>query len=169
MRQSLSPSRMVMSGEANTQRPAKGLDNAINRDDKYEIKSGQLLLQHRIGKRMAWLPVFVRVYRNAFEHFAVISKDQVISSNSTYVNLRSSHSAVPGETLTQFKVVQNNYEGTVINFDASNKDDVHEWVDAFMCATPPCSPTTGGMSPTLSPAIPRSPVMPTLSELDEEE
>ncbi|KAL8593835.1 hypothetical protein ACOMHN_065312 [Nucella lapillus] len=138
--------------------------------ERYEIKSGKLQLQHRLGAKVSWLPVFVRVYRNAFEHFAVVSRDQAISGHSTYVNLRtSSCSSFEESSATVFKVIQNNYEGTVITFDAGNKDVVSDWVDAFTCATPPCSPTLGGLSGTLFPTIPRSPMMPSVSEVDEEE
>jgi hypothetical protein len=161
--------------------------------------------------------VYVRVYRNSFEHFAVVSKDAAVSTNATYVNLRSSSccGVIPSGTLpaaaaatastttktttattttttpsccrnsgslnnkkqqrdrdnsrSRFTVVQNNFEGTVISFDCSDEDCVEEWIDAFSNVTPPASPTQGGLSPSLSPAIPRSPVMPTLTELDEEE
>lgn len=143
---------------------------------------------HRMGQKTVWLPVYASVYRNAFEHFAVIRKDQAVSGKSTYVNLRSSSccGVVPSGTppspstssprsppskcgSTRFTVVQNNFEGTVISFDCSEGDCVAEWVDAFSNVTPPPSPTQGGMSPSVASAIPRSPVMPTLPELDEEE
>ncbi|XP_076468481.1 uncharacterized protein LOC143299197 [Babylonia areolata] len=139
--------------------------------DGYQVKSGRLLLQHRLGSRTTWLPVFVRVYRNAFEHFAVVSRDQSISLHSTYVNLKTSTcTACEGDSAnTKFLVVQNNAEGTVISFDARDKDVVSEWVEAFTSATPPCSPTQGGVSSKLCPAIPRSPLMPPLTEADEEE
>ena len=148
--------------------PATSVETSVDKDEKYEIKSGKLLLFHRMGQRSAWLPVYVRVYRNAFEHFAVVSKDQVISANSTYVNLKAS-GCVPGDSITQFKVILKNYEGTVISFDCREKNTVSDWVDAFSSATPPASPTQGGVCPPISPAIPRSPVLPTLPELDEEE
>nr|KAG5707819.1 hypothetical protein BaRGS_015979 [Batillaria attramentaria] len=156
------------------QKPVTELDpnsNPVEREsEKYEIKAGKLMLLHRMGQRTTRLPVYVRVYRNAFEHFAVVSKDQVVSTNSTYVNLRTSYCVASTDSLTQFEVVQNNFEGTVIRFDTGDKDSVADWVEAFQCASPPGSPTAqGGMSPTLSPAIPRSPVMPTLPEIDEEE
>ncbi|XP_076446520.1 uncharacterized protein LOC143283947 [Babylonia areolata] len=163
------------------------MDSNLEKDDKYEIKSGKLLLLHRVAggggsgsgqqqpPRAVWFPVHVRVYRNAFEHFAVVSKDQAISTTgATYVNLRAATCSPSEDSERQFQVVQNNYEGTVIRFDAGDRDSVWDWVEAFTCPTPPGSPTLlqggGGMSPTtLSPAIPRSPVMPTLTELDEEE
>ncbi|KAL8617401.1 hypothetical protein ACOMHN_035893 [Nucella lapillus] len=173
------PSRVVMRQSLSSSPRARKAPRAVNidtsmdpnleKDDKYEIKSGKLLLLHKMGQRSSWFPVHVRVYRNAFEHFAVVSKDQAISANSTYVNLRAATCSSPENTEKHFNVVQNNYEGTVISFDAGDKESVKDWVEAFTCATPPGSPTQGGMSPTLSPAIPRSPVMPTLPELDEEE
>ena len=173
MRQSLSPPRMGLPSMTTAHRPdATGLEEpSLERDDKYEIKSGKLLLLHRVGQRTGWLPVYVRVYRNAFEHFAVVSKDQAVSAHSTYVNLRAAGCGAPCDSATQFRVVVNNYEGTVISFDAGDKDTVAEWAEAFANATPPGSPTLqGGVSPGLSPAIPRgSPLMPTLTELDEEE
>ncbi|PVD34175.1 hypothetical protein C0Q70_05438 [Pomacea canaliculata] len=138
--------------------------------EKYEIKSGQLCLLHRMGEKSYWVPVYVRVYRSCFEHFAVVSKDQAVTTNATYVNLRSaSSSIVPGDCLSQFRVVQNNFEGTVITFDVRGHDSIEEWVDAFQSFTPPSSPTLAGVSPSLSPVIPRSPVLPPLPEIDEQE
>lgn len=151
-------------------KPESGATSGLDREsEKYEIKAGKLLLLHRLGQRAVKLPVHVRVYRNCFEHFAVVSKDQTMSANPTYVNLRTSYCVQSQDSVTQFEVVQNNFEGTVIRFDTSDKDSVSEWMEAFQCSSPPASPTQGGMSPALSPAIPRSPVMPTLPEIDEEE
>lgn len=167
MRQSLHSAGMNLPGVTKVQKPASSLvkSSGLEKDEKYEIKSGKLLLFHRIGQRSAWLPVYVRVYRNAFEHFAVVSKDQAISANSTYVNLKASGCGEPGGSgVTQFKVILNNYEGTVITFDAGDKDTVSDWVDAFASNSPPSSPCR-----SVSPTIPRSPVLPTLPELDEEE
>ncbi|KAL8612920.1 hypothetical protein ACOMHN_034997 [Nucella lapillus] len=149
------------------------------------------------GKRRASrYPVHVMVYRSSFGHYAVLTAG--LRSPATYLNLRtancrpstpspiphspspssSSHSssfspAPPlspssGVSSSSFRVELGGGEGQVIYFEVNSKElgSVGEWVEAFQGAG---VPSPGSISPSLSPVIPRSPIMPTLQESLEEE
>lgn len=68
-----------------------------------------------------------------------------------------------------FRVELGGGEGQVIYFEVSGKDSegVDSWLRALQSVSAP--PAPGTISPSLSPVIPRSPIMPTLQESIEEE
>ncbi|XP_067664052.1 uncharacterized protein [Haliotis asinina] len=133
-----------------------------------EIMSGHLLLFQVVRQRTIRIPVFVKVYRSCFEHYAIVYKDQKYSNLSTYINLKNCIVMCNENCKTQLRVVPHNFDGTVIVFDTQDKATVSSWKCAFEDSD--CSSsTTQCISPTLSPIITRSPILPTLEEAIEEE
>ena len=67
-----------------------------------------------------------------------------------------------------FRVELGGGEGQVIYFEVGSRDpsEVEEWIRAFQGVV---VPSPGTISPSLSPVIPRNPIMPTLQESLEEE
>lgn len=140
-----------------------------NNLDGPEIKSGCLcLLQSNAGK-VRKISVFVRVYKSCFEQYAVLYKDQKYSVQSGYINLKNCSVNISDDKKTQFKVVLNDFEGSGLSFEAESNSAARDWVDALEPQMMSSSPPKGSLSPTLSPVIPRSPLMPTLEEGDEDE
>lgn len=137
--------------------------------DGPEIKSGCLcMLQNHAGKRRK-ISVFVRVYKSCFEQYAVLYKDQKYSLQCGYVNLKNCSVNISEDKKTQFNVILNDFEGSGLNFEAESNADARDWVNALQPQIASSSPPKGSLSPTLSPVIPRSPLMPTLEEGDEDE
>ena len=152
----------------------------------------------RSKKRVSRYPVHVKVYRSCFGHYAVVTaslrapatylnlrtcncRPCVSSSSSSSSSGPSSPSTFPSSSsseqtsdsssrTTMFRVELGGGEGQVIYFEVSCKDkpaaEVEEWIRAFQGVVPP---SPGTISPSLSPIIPRNPIMPTLQESLEEE
>lgn len=137
-------------------------------DSSSQIKCGCLcLLKEHKGKKMR-IPVFVRVYRSCFEHYAVLYKDQKYSLQSGYISLKNCiASSVTGGKDNQIRVTLNDFEGTGVEFECSSKREAEDWLDALQPQILSSSPTLSAISPSLSPVIPRSPLMPTLAEEEE--
>lgn len=138
-----------------------------NTGDGIEIKSGRLcLVQHHKGRKMK-IQVFVRVYRSSFEHYVVIYKDQKYSLQSGYISLKNCIVDRASEKEHQVRVTLNDYEGTGVTFESNTRSEADEWHDALQPQILSSSPTSSAISPSLSPVIPRSPLMPTLAEEEE--
>ncbi|XP_041360151.1 uncharacterized protein LOC121376372 [Gigantopelta aegis] len=133
-----------------------------------EVHSGPMRLLQSVGSKTRRIPVHVKVYRNCFEHYAVISKDQIFCNRCTFVSLKHCF-VMPGErSLTELKIVSNDFEGNAIVLEAENEETMSSWFDALQSDSPPSSPRRMS-SPNLSPVIPRSPILQTLEESDEGE
>lgn len=135
-----------------------------------EIRTGDLYLvssNTTCKKRPSRYPVHVKVYRTCFGHYAVITAS--LRAPATYLNLRTC-SARPCQekSSSRFRVELGGGEGQVIYFEVNPRDSetIEGWVKAFQGNV---SPTPGTISPSLSPVIPRSPIMPTLQESLEED
>ena len=131
-------------------------------------------------------PVHVKVYRSCFGHYAVVTAS--LRAPATYLNLRTCNSRPCGNdgksgtassastssdsksgSGGRFRVELGGGEGQVIYFEVNPRDplsSLDEWVSAFQGVV---APSPGTISPSLSPVIPRSPIMPTLQESIEEE
>ncbi|CAG5116884.1 unnamed protein product [Candidula unifasciata] len=123
--------------------------------------------------------VFVRVYRCNSEHFAIITRDPIYTSKPTYINMRHSR-VIPGHCLGRFIVAGHCDSGNVIEFEVPELSSLEQWLDAFQVYTTAVSPSrtlsgsssgsgSGGMVSPNTPPIPRSPVLPTLAETDEDD
>ena len=137
--------------------------------DGPEIKCGRLFLIQTHGGRRRKVPVFVRVYRSCFEQYAVLYRDQKYSLQSGYVSLKNCYVMESEDNKAQFKVILNDFEGSGLCFEAESLSEVSAWVDALQPQIVSSSPPKSCISPTLSPVIPRSPLMPTLEETDEDD
>ena len=94
-----------------------------------EVKGGNLLMVQRFNNRTFTTPVFVRVYRSRFEHYAVIVKDQKFTNSSVYMSLK--HCQVTGSNTKEITIVADNVEGNKVTFEVRNKLEVEEWMSAF--------------------------------------
>ena len=94
-----------------------------------EVKCGHLLMVQRFNNRTFTTPVFVRVYRSPFEHYAVIVKDQKFSNSSVYMSLR--HCQVTRNNTKEITIVADNVEGNKVTFEIRNKLEEEEWMCAF--------------------------------------
>ena len=149
---------------------AIGVCNAnVRNTEGPEVKSGRLCLLQSHGGKIRKAPVFVRVYRSCFEQYAVLYKDHKYSMQTGYVNLKHCSVTISEDKKSRFKVILNDFEGSVITFEAETGCEAISWVDALQTQLASSSPPKSSISPTLSPVIPRSPLMPTLLEGDEDE
>lgn len=122
--------------------------------------------------------VYVRVYRCNTEHFAIITRDLLLTSKPMYVNMRHCR-VMPGDCLGRFIVAGQCDSGNIVEFEVPELSSLEQWLDAFHVCTPPTSPSRSfvgsggggvngsGVSPT-SP-VPRTPALPTLAETEEED
>jgi len=141
-----------------------------HREDGLEVKSGSLFMQQSFDNKTRKIPVFVRVYKNSFEHYAVIYRNQTFTNNSVYISLKNSIvSRNDGADDKEICVIPDNVEGTKLIFLTTKASEVEEWVAVLQSSFISSSPTSGSISPTLSPIIPRTPIMPTLEEMEEED
>lgn len=129
-----------------------------------EIKCGRLcLIQEHKGKKMK-VQVFVRVYRSSFEHYIVLYRDSKYSVQSGYISLKNCMvHRCPGRE-TQVRVTLNDYEGTGVVFESASRAEADAWQESLRSEMVPISPPMSAISPSLSPVIPRSPLMPTVTE-----
>ena len=94
-----------------------------------EVKFGHLLMVQRFKDRTFTTPVFVRVYRSRFEHYAVIVKDQKFSNSSVYMSLK--HCQVTRNNTNEITIVADNVEGNKVTFEIRSKLEEEEWMCAF--------------------------------------
>ncbi|KAL8599756.1 hypothetical protein ACOMHN_042521 [Nucella lapillus] len=147
-----------------------------------EIKSGDLYLLTSAPppgsasprrRRPSRYPVHVKIYRSSFNHYAVLTAS--VRAPATYLNLRTcncrpwsgSRSSCPSGS--ESRVELGGCEGQVMYFEVGPQEkggELEEWVRAFQGVV---VPSPGTISPSLSPVIPRNPIMPMLRESVEEE
>lgn len=134
-----------------------------------ETKSGRLCLLQNHGGKVRKAPVFVRVYKSCFEQYAVLYRDHRYSIQTGYVNLKNCSVNIVDDRKTRFKVILNDFEGSGITFEAESGAEAVSWMDALQPHIASSSPPKSSISPSLSPVIPRSPLMPTLQEEGDED
>ena len=138
--------------------------------DGPETHCGRLCLVQKYKGRTLRMQVFVRVYRSSYEHYAVLYKDQKYSSQSGYINLKNCSISRCTDKDNQLRVTLNDIEGTGVVFESNTHKEAEQWAEALQPHIISTSPPKGSITPNLSPVIPRSPLMPTLTEeIDEEE
>jgi len=103
--------------------------NAPKKVEGLEVKGGLLLMVQRFNNRTFTTPVYVRVYRGRYEHYAVIVKDQKFTNSSVYMSLK--HCQVTRNDTKEITIVADNGEGSKVTFEVRNKIEVEEWMCAF--------------------------------------
>lgn len=137
------------------------------KDDGLEVKSGNLfLIQSHQGKCVR-IPVHVRVYQSCFEHYAIVNRDGKFANKGIFVNLKNSTVLRSETSNSEFLMVPDNVEGTSYTFQAPGPTEAADWADVLRPSVSQGSPTHGHPSPSVSPVIPRMPLMPTLAEEEE--
>lgn len=137
------------------------------RDEGLEVKAGNLfLVQSHQGKAVR-VPVHVRVYQSCFEHYAIVSRDCKFANKGIFVNLKNSTVLRTDSCEKEFIMVPDNVEGTSYTFQAGNATEAEDWTEVLRSSVSQISPSSGHPSPSMSPVIPRLPLMPTLPEEEE--
>ncbi|XP_062600867.1 uncharacterized protein LOC134266445 [Saccostrea cucullata] len=137
------------------------------KDEGLEVKSGNLLLIQSHQGRSVRVPVHVRVYQSCFEHYAIVNRDCKFTNKGIFVNLKNS-TVIRTETReSEFLMVPDNVEGTGYTFQARNATEAEDWTEVLRASVSQGSPTSAHPAPSLSPVIPRMPLMPTLAEEEE--
>ncbi|KAK3597455.1 hypothetical protein CHS0354_041869 [Potamilus streckersoni] len=131
-----------------------------------EEKSGLLHMIQVCGGKNRKTPVFVRVYRSSFEHYAVIYKDPNFFFQTGYIRLKNCKVCNYENTENKFSVTLNNYEGNALTFECRTKQESQAWICALQKNTVSVSTAKSGVPVGQSVHIPKSPPMPTLNEED---
>lgn len=131
-----------------------------------EIKCGSLLMDQTCNGKTQQAPVFVRIYKTLFDHYAIVYRNELIPSTAVYISLKNCQ-VYKGDK-DDIKVIPDNLEGTKITFKVAEAFDVDKWVEAL---TPTCNVISDSLyqsfTPPSSPVIPKSPTMPPLPEVEE--
>jgi len=136
-----------------------------DKEEELEIKSGQLYMIQTVNNKLRRMPVFVRVYRNRFEHYVVIYRNQTFANKSVFVTLKDCHVEVCDKSNNEIRVTSGKMESTKVTFQAKNVAEVEEWLSVL---TPSNNRGPGPLSMLKSLNIPRTPLMPKLEENEEE-
>ena len=142
--------------------------NTFNKPwENSEVKSGSLCLIQQCGGITRKAHVFVRVYRSSFQHYAVIYKDQKFSAQSGYMSLKNCTVCKCEHNNNQLRVTLNNFEGNGLIFECRTKLEVQDWIDALQPNSLHTPHPNRSISPL--PTIPRTLLMPSLTEESESE
>ncbi|KAL3878840.1 hypothetical protein ACJMK2_031168 [Sinanodonta woodiana] len=145
-----------------------GSVNTFNKPwENSEVKSGSLCLIQQCGWITRKAHVFVRVYRSSCQHYAVIYKDQKFSAQSGYMSLKNSTVCKCEHNDNQLRVTLNNFEGNGLIFECRTKLEVQDWIDALQPNT--LHTPHPNRSTSLLPTIPRTLLIPSLTEESESE
>ncbi|KAK3088601.1 hypothetical protein FSP39_021175 [Pinctada imbricata] len=144
-----------------------GVPARDGRVEGLETKSGILHLVQNKDHKVRKVSMYVRVYQNCFEHYMLIFKDQKYTNQAVFVNLKNSLVKKSGDQDNEFDVIPDNIDGSVFTFHTNSDKELESWLSVLQSVSQ--SPGSKGcISPTLSPVIPRAPLMPPLTEEDEE-
>ncbi|OWF43801.1 uncharacterized protein LOC110459234 [Mizuhopecten yessoensis] len=138
----------------------------VNKKEGLEVKSGQLYMLQEQNNKMRKLPVFVRVYRNRFEHYAVIYRNQTFTNNSIYISLKNCAVRRCDTKDNGIVVIPDNMEGTKMTFQTKESQEMEDWISAFHSIRTH-HPRKSTVHQIMSPVIPRTPLMPCLQEEEE--
>lgn len=138
--------------------------NCLVNNKNSVVKTGILVLIQSNGIKKTRIPVSVRVYKNNFEHYAVIQRGHKLSSQPMFVNLKHSCVQLSDKNRNEITVNCDSVDGLTLVFQAKQESDVPTWIDSLQSNV-----STGHRSPSLSPVIPRANFMPVLQESVEED
>lgn len=133
------------------------------------VKCGHLSLILGSDKH---LPVYVKVYWSGFEPFAVVYRDKKFCNASAFIRVKKCVVTKDTENSQRFVIIPNNSEGCTIVFEAHSERECEEWVRVLARSVHKnsrCCLAKLSVVPELVSQIPKSPVMPTLKEHDEDE
>ncbi|CAC5390564.1 unnamed protein product [Mytilus coruscus] len=94
-----------------------------------EIKNGRLHMVQTYNNKALTVPMFLRIYKTRFEHYAVVHKDQLLTNSGLFLSLRNSQIS-RGET-NEIKIIPNSIDGGKVTFIANSKSDAEEWIASF--------------------------------------
>ncbi|CAG2231877.1 unnamed protein product [Mytilus edulis] len=127
-----------------------------------EVKTGSLQMVQCCSGHLVKLPVLVQVYKNCFEHYAVIYRDAKYTSSAVYLSLKNCKVYKSDNDNNEIMLVQNDIDGSSLTLQVSSKKDVNDWISVFQSENPP----TAGSG---SPSVRRASLMPALHESLEED
>lgn len=134
----------------------------IVQNNSTSVASGQC-------KPCRWrIPVSVKIYSNGFDHYAVLQKDSKKYGNgSVYVNLRNCRVFRADTDKHTFYVSSTISEGNSLIFQTDSLEELKDWLKAFQSQNS-LRKSSCQIAPNLSPSIPRTSLLPTLAEAEEE-
>lgn len=133
------------------------------------VKCGHLYLIIGPNRQLA---VFVNVYWSGFEHFAVIYRDKKFCNASAFIRIKRCVVTKDSQKGNRFVIIPNNSEGCTIVFECETEREADEWVKALSYKSYKnnrCCLSKPSIVPEMTVPIPKSPVLPTLKEYDEDE
>lgn len=133
------------------------------------VKCGQLSLILGQDRRLA---VYVKVYWSGFEPFAVVYRDKKFCNASAFIRVKKCVVTKDRDIGQRFVIIPNNSEGCTIVFEAQSERECEDWVRVLSRSfqkNSRCCLAKLSVVPELVSQIPKSPVMPTLNEHDEDE
>ncbi|VDI30339.1 Hypothetical predicted protein [Mytilus galloprovincialis] len=71
----------------------------------------------------------VRVYRNRFEHYAVINRDVKFTNTAVFLNLKNCQ--VKKTKSNGISVISDNIDGNALTFTASHEVEADSWINAL--------------------------------------
>ncbi|OWF43775.1 hypothetical protein KP79_PYT12635 [Mizuhopecten yessoensis] len=89
------------------------------------MKSGHFYMKRYVNGKIETIPVFVRVYKNSLEHYAVVCESQTNQNSSLYINLKNSEVLFSEESDRDIMVVT---EGSYMTFRTLTSKNVVEWL-----------------------------------------
>lgn len=132
-----------------------------HKEEGLEVKSGGLHMVQCCSGHLVKLPVLVQVYKNCFEHYAVIYRDAKYTSSAVYLSLKNCKVYKSDNDNNEIMLVQNDIDGSSLTLQVSSKKDVNDWISVLQSGTS----TKGSLSPTFR----RAALMPALQESLEED
>ena len=80
-------------------------------------------------QRTVKVPVYIRIYKNRYEHFALIYKDSKFTNNAVFINLK--HCLIHIVTDNTIEIVANNADGNKVRFSMTDNFETDDWIHAF--------------------------------------
>ncbi|KAK3597457.1 hypothetical protein CHS0354_041871 [Potamilus streckersoni] len=146
--------------------PAANIPFQNRREEEMRACTITTEISNVCGEKNRKTPVFVRVYRSSFEHYAVIYKDPNFFFQTGYIRLKNCKVCNYENTENKFSVTLNNYEGNALTFECITKQESQAWICALQKNTVSVSTAKSGVPVGQSVHIRKSPPMPTLNEED---
>ncbi|VDI29517.1 Hypothetical predicted protein [Mytilus galloprovincialis] len=140
------------SEQSSVRQTMKGLD----------VKTGSLQMVQSCNGHIVKLPVLVQVYKNCFEHYAVICRDAKYTSSAVYLSLKNSKVYKSDHDNNEIMLVHNDIDGSSLTLQVSSNKDVNDWISVLQSESPL-------MTGSESPSVRRASFMPALHESLQEE